>query len=56
MSNHVLEKENFFSWFMKKLTLGMSWPEYARSLVTPFNIVAGLILIIGLPVIATRFI
>ncbi|MCX7793349.1 MAG: polysulfide reductase NrfD [Thermodesulfovibrionales bacterium] len=55
MSNHVIEKESFSSWFMRKLTLGMSWSEYARSLITPFNIVAALILMVGIPVIAVRF-
>lgn len=46
--------ENFRSWFMDKLLMGMSWPEYTRSLVTPFNVVVALIFLVGLPVIATR--
>jgi Ni/Fe-hydrogenase subunit HybB-like protein len=48
--------ENFRSWFTDKLLMGMTWPEYTRSLISPFNIVAGLILAIGLPLIAMRFI
>ncbi|HEX9113339.1 MAG TPA: hypothetical protein VF888_03245, partial [Nitrospirota bacterium] len=46
---------NFRSWFMGKLLMDMSWPDYIRSLITPFNIVAALILSVGLPVLALRF-
>lgn len=57
MNNEAVAKtENFRSWFMYKLLMGMTWPEYARSLITPFNIVAALILSVGLPLIAYRFI
>ena len=48
--------ENFRSWFMDKLLMGMTWPEYFRSLITPFNIVAAMILCVGLPLIAMGFI
>ncbi|OGL64703.1 MAG: hypothetical protein A3I72_14700 [Candidatus Tectomicrobia bacterium RIFCSPLOWO2_02_FULL_70_19] len=44
------------SWPREKLLMGLSLREYLRSLATPFNAVAGLILLIGLPVIAYRFI
>ena len=33
---------NFRSWFMDKLLMGMTWPDYIRSLITPFNMVAAL--------------
>ncbi len=46
---------DFRSWFMNKLLMGMSWPEYIQSLITPFNIVAAIILSIGLPILALRF-
>ena len=49
-------QESFRSWFMHKLRMGLSWQEYARSLVTPFNLFAGLVLLIGIPVIVWRFI
>ncbi|GAB4387717.1 MAG: polysulfide reductase NrfD [Thermodesulfovibrionales bacterium] len=49
------EPASFRGWFMDKLLMGMSWPEYARSLVTPFNVVAAVILSIGLPLIVYRF-
>lgn len=56
MGNATMAKsENFRSWFMDKLLMGMTWPEYMRTLITPFNIVAGIILAVGLPLIAMRF-
>jgi Ni/Fe-hydrogenase subunit HybB-like protein len=54
-NGYAVKQENFRSWFMDKLLMGMTWPEYARNLVTPFNIIAAIILSIGLPVIALRF-
>jgi Ni/Fe-hydrogenase subunit HybB-like protein len=50
------ETEKFRLWFMRKLLMGMTWPEYIRSLVSPFNVVAAIILSIGLPLIALRFV
>jgi Ni/Fe-hydrogenase subunit HybB-like protein len=50
------EAVNFRSWFMRKLLMGMTWPEYMRSLVTPFNVIAAIILGIGIPLIALRFV
>jgi Ni/Fe-hydrogenase subunit HybB-like protein len=47
---------SFSSSFMQKLRMGMSWKDYGRSLVTPFNVLAALILMVGIPVIASRFI
>lgn len=52
----VADPRNFRSRFMENLLMGMSWPEYARSLITPFNIAAALILSVGLPLIAMRFV
>ncbi len=57
MSNgYPVKQENFQSWFMEKLLMGMTWPEYLRTLITPFNVIAGLILAVGLPLIAIRFV
>jgi Ni/Fe-hydrogenase subunit HybB-like protein len=42
-------------WAREKLFMGLSLEEYARSLVTPGNFLAALILLVGLPVIAYRF-
>jgi Ni/Fe-hydrogenase subunit HybB-like protein len=61
MSNNVYAegefegKGDFRSWFMDKLLMGMSWPDYVRSLITPFNVVAAIILSIGIPIVALRF-
>lgn len=43
-------------WVRDKLLMGLSPQEYVRSLVTPGNAVAALILVVGLPVIAYRFV
>ncbi|MDA8169060.1 MAG: polysulfide reductase NrfD [Nitrospiraceae bacterium] len=48
--------KNFRKWFMDKLLMGMTWPEYARKLVTPFNMIAALILAVGIPLIILRFV
>jgi Ni/Fe-hydrogenase subunit HybB-like protein len=55
-NGYATKPENFRSWFMDKLLMGMEWPEYARGLITPFNIVAAAILSVGLPLIALRFV
>ncbi len=47
--------ENFRSWFMDRLLMGMSWSEYSRNLITPFNLIAAAILAVGIPVIVIRF-
>jgi Ni/Fe-hydrogenase subunit HybB-like protein len=43
------------SWVRDKLLMGMTLRRYLRSLVTPFNAVAALILLVGVPVIIYRF-
>jgi Ni/Fe-hydrogenase subunit HybB-like protein len=43
------------SWVGDKLLMGMTLRRYLRSLVTPFNAVAALILLVGVPVIIYRF-
>lgn len=55
-SSTTVRTENFRSWFMDKLLMGMTWPEYTRSLITPFNVVAAIILSVGIPLIVMRFI
>jgi len=47
--------QSFNSWFMNKLLMGMTWPEYMQSLITPFNVIAALILCVGLPLLVLRF-
>ncbi|MGD1075197.1 MAG: NrfD/PsrC family molybdoenzyme membrane anchor subunit [Thermodesulfovibrionales bacterium] len=55
-NGYAVKNENFRSWFMDKLLMGLSWQEYARKLLTPFNVVAAIILSIGLPLIVLRFV
>jgi Ni/Fe-hydrogenase subunit HybB-like protein len=43
------------AWVREKLFMGLSLREYVRGLLTPFSVVAGLILLVGIPVIAYRF-
>jgi len=43
------------SFLREKVLLGMSGREYARSLLTPWNMVAAAILAVGLPLLAYRF-
>jgi Ni/Fe-hydrogenase subunit HybB-like protein len=47
---------NLREWVKEKIFLGMGLREYARSLITPFNIVAGMILLAGFPFIVLRFV
>ncbi|MDA8423914.1 MAG: polysulfide reductase NrfD [Nitrospiraceae bacterium] len=57
MSNgYAVHQDNFRSWFMDKLLMGMSWPEYLKTLITPFNVIAAIVLSVGLPLIAVRFV
>ncbi len=56
MNNSVIAKEESFpARFADKLLMGMPLAEYARTLITPFNVVAMLILCIGFPLIGIRF-
>jgi len=45
----------FKDWFMDKLFMGMSKSEYAKSLATPFNAIAALILTASVPVFMMRY-
>jgi Ni/Fe-hydrogenase subunit HybB-like protein len=44
------------SWVRENLFLGLPFREYAGTLMTPGNFIAGLILLVGLPVMAYRFV
>jgi Ni/Fe-hydrogenase subunit HybB-like protein len=43
------------SQFEEKFLLGHTFPEYLKSLLTPFNVVVGIIILVGLPFIIMRF-
>jgi Ni/Fe-hydrogenase subunit HybB-like protein len=44
------------AWVREKLLMGLTPRAYAKSLVTPFNVVATLILALGLPAMVLRFV
>ncbi len=46
----------FRQWFMDKLFMGMGVREYSRSIATPFNLVAALILAASAPVFYIRYV
>ena len=56
MNETVPSAGGALSWPREKLLMGLSLREYLSTLVTPFNLVAGLIVLVGLPVIAYRFV
>jgi Ni/Fe-hydrogenase subunit HybB-like protein len=45
----------FRVWFMNKLFMGMSVSDYSRSLATPFNVLAAMILMVSVPVFVMRY-
>jgi len=58
MSNHahaINSGSGYRSWLMNKLKMGMTWPDYAKSLATPFNLLAFAILAASAPVFAMRY-
>ncbi len=42
-------------WVTDKLFLGLSFGDYVKSLITPGNLIVGLIMAVGIPLIAYRF-
>jgi Ni/Fe-hydrogenase subunit HybB-like protein len=46
---------SFQDWLEDKLFLGMTFREYLKKLITPFNIIATLILCVGIPITYVRF-
>jgi len=51
----IFPRSRLEEWIKEKIFLGMGLREYLRSLVTPFNIVAGMIILAGFPLIVLRF-
>ena len=56
MSNADARALTSHGWMSDKLFLGLSFGDYVKSLITPGNLVVGLILAIGLPLIVYRFV
>lgn len=55
MSEYVNSVDTFRSWVSDKVFYGQSTTKYLKSLVTPFNIITGIIVVIGLVLIVIRF-
>lgn len=48
-------KEPSGSWVRQRVLMGQTWGKYLRSLLTPFNVIVGLILWVGIPIAIVRF-
>jgi len=55
MTEFVGKQKVFQSWVREKLFLGMNLKAYLKNLIKPFNIVAGIIVLVGLPFIVMRY-
>lgn len=54
-SSTPASSSNFKAWFMNKLFMGMTPAEYSKTLATPFNTIAALILASSVPIFALRY-
>ena len=52
---YARQRETARTWFRERLFLGLTVTEYGKRLFTPFNAIAGLIVLVGLVLIAIRF-
>jgi Ni/Fe-hydrogenase subunit HybB-like protein len=55
MAEYAERRPQIQSWVRERIFLGLSIKEYVRGLIKPFNIVAGIIILIGLPFVVMRF-
>jgi Ni/Fe-hydrogenase subunit HybB-like protein len=55
MTEYAEKANTLRSWVRDKLFLGLTLKEYVKKLVTPFNVVAGVIILVGLPFIVIRY-
>ncbi len=55
MTEYVRKIETLQSWSREKFFMDLPLTEYIKKLVTPFNIIAGLILLVGFPFIVIRY-
>ncbi|MHC4108147.1 MAG: NrfD/PsrC family molybdoenzyme membrane anchor subunit [Planctomycetota bacterium] len=55
MADHAPSTAAVAQWVRKELFLGRSSGDYFKSLITPFNIVAAIILCLGIPIAVRRF-
>jgi len=55
MEQISIRTENLQDWIREKLLLGKPLRDYLKSLVTPFNLVTGIILVAGLALLVLRY-
>lgn len=55
MTEHTKQTDTTQSWARERLFLGLSMTEYMKRLITPFNIIVGIIIIFGLVLLGIRF-
>jgi Ni/Fe-hydrogenase subunit HybB-like protein len=55
MAEYAERRPGVRFWLRDRIFLGLSVKEYLRGLITPFNVVAGIIILIGLPFVIMRF-
>ena len=55
MSEYAKQIDTTRAWVRDRVFLGLTIPKYLKSLVTPFNIIAGIIALVGLVLIVIRF-
>ncbi len=55
MAEYVKRGELVQSWTREKLFLGLKPNKYVVSLITPFNVIAGIIVLVGLSLIVLRY-
>ena len=55
MSENAKQTDTAQSWVRERVFLGLTTTEYMKRLVTPFNIIAGIIVLVGLVLIGIRY-
>jgi Ni/Fe-hydrogenase subunit HybB-like protein len=55
MSEYMKQADAVSSWAREKVFLGLTVNNYVRRLITPFNIVAGILILVGLSLIVFRY-
>jgi Ni/Fe-hydrogenase subunit HybB-like protein len=55
MANYAERTTVLQSWVKERIFLGLGVREYIKGLIKPFNIIAGIIILVGLPFVVMRF-
>lgn len=56
MIEHSKKINTIQSWMKEKMFLGLTFKEYTKKIISPFNVIAGIIILFGLYFIVLRFI